>query len=368
MTNIRQTSIPIDLGDRSYPIFIGSGLLQNAADFIISHVRSKKAFIITDEKVAPLYLKTVQTGLEIEGFTVVPFIVPAGESSKSFARTEELVNGILEAGCDRHSVLISLGGGVVGDLGGFCASILLRGIDYIQIPTTLLSQTDSSVGGKTAINTKAGKNLIGTFHQPKAVLIDTDTLQSLDRRQLLAGYAEVAKYGLILKKDFWEWLEQNGSKVIDLDPQACLYAIEQSCRCKAEFVTADEQETKDIRALLNLGHTFGHAFEAASGMDGSILHGEGVAVGTICAAKLSVALGMLDLADMDRIMDFYKKAGLPTHFDSFNPSDLISLMMKDKKTLSSQLNFVLLKGIGEAVVVKNVSTALVEHVLKENRG
>lgn len=357
--------IDIDLGRRSYPVFIGHDYLMNTADLIKPYIRSEKVFLITDEIVGLLYLPLVRNSLESAGMKVSVLTVPAGESSKSFAQAEKILEKILKTGCDRHSVIISLGGGVVGDLAGFCASVLLRGIDFIQIPTTLLSQTDSSVGGKTGINTLAGKNLVGTFHQPKAVLVDVYTLKTLDHQQVLAGYAEVAKYGLIQDKSFWEWLENNAEKIISMDEEACLYAVEQSCRIKAGVVMNDEFEEKGLRALLNFGHTFGHAFEAASGMNGAILHGEAVAAGSVMAARLSEKLKLCPAGISGRIREHYKKMGLPTSFHSFKTSELLSWMKKDKKTLSDKLNLVLLKDIGRAVVMKSVPVKEIEEVLEE---
>lgn len=348
-------TITIDLKERAYPVFIGKGLLKNVDSLLKPYLRGK-AFIVSDENVAPLYLERVVAALDAE-----TIVIPAGEPSKCWQTVQAVTDAVLDKGCDRRSALISLGGGVVGDITGFCASILERGVDFIQIPTTLLAQTDSSVGGKTAIDTKAGKNLIGTFHQPKAVVIDTDTLRTLPRRQILAGYAEVAKYGLIKRADFWEWLEQNGEKVAALDDAAIAYAVEQSVLTKAQVVIADEREESGERALLNLGHTFGHAFEAASHM--AILHGEGVAAGCVYAAKLSEKLGLSALAP--RIEAHFRKIGLPVKVDGYPTADLIAWMRKDKKALSNRLNFVLLNAIGRACVVKDVDESAVAAVLEE---
>ena len=347
--------LTIDLKERSYPVFIGKGGLKNAAELLRPYIRGK-AFVVSDENVAPLYLESVARTLNAE--TVV---IPAGESAKCWQTVQAVTDAVLDKGCDRRSALIALGGGVVGDITGFCASILNRGVDFIQIPTTLLAQTDSSVGGKTAIDTRAGKNLIGTFYQPKAVLIDTDTLKTLPCRQILAGYAEVAKYGLIKRADFWEWLEQNGEKVAALDDAAIAYAVKQSILTKARVVIADEREESGERALLNLGHTFGHAFEAASHM--AILHGEGVAAGCVYAAKLSEKLGLSALSP--QIEAHFRKIGLPVKFDGYPTADLIAWMRKDKKALSGCLNFVLLKDVGQACVVEDVPESAVASVLEE---
>lgn len=347
--------LTIDLKERGYPVFVGKGLLKDIGGLLKPYLRGK-AFIVSDENVAPLYLE--QTAKALNAETIV---IPAGEPSKCWQTVQTVTDAVLDKGCDRRSALISLGGGVVGDVAGFCASILERGIDFIQIPTTLLAQTDSSVGGKTAIDTRAGKNLVGTFYQPKAVIIDTDTLKTLPRRQILAGYAEVAKYGLIKRADFWEWLEQNGEKVVALDDDALACAVKQSVSIKAQVVIADEREETGERALLNLGHTFGHAFEAASRME--ILHGEGVAAGCVYAAKLSEKLGLSNLAP--RISAHFEKIGLPVKFDGYKTADLIALMHKDKKALSNRLNFVLPTAVGQARVVGNVAEADVAAVLEE---
>ena len=348
-------TLTIDLKERGYPVFVGKGLLTDIGGLLKPYLRGK-TFVVSDENVAPLYLE--QTAKALNAETIV---IPAGEPSKCWQTVQAVTDAVLDKGCDRRSALISLGGGVVGDVTGFCASILERGIDFIQIPTTLLAQTDSSVGGKTAIDTRAGKNLVGTFYQPKAVVIDTDTLKTLPRRQILAGYAEVAKYGLIKRADFWEWLEQNGEKVVALDDAALACAVKQSVSIKAQVVIADEREETGERALLNLGHTFGHAFEAASQM--KILHGEGVAAGCVYAAKLAEKLGLSNLAP--RISTHFEKIGLPVKFDGYKTADLIALMHKDKKALSNRLNFVLPTAIGQARVVGNVAEADVAAVLEE---
>lgn len=351
---MRNSILNVSLRDRSYPIEIGAGLLDEIGEKAAPFVRGR-AFVVTDDNVAPLYADKVCAALGAE-----KIVVKAGEGSKSLKTAEDVLETILARGCDRRTALFSLGGGVVGDLTGFCASVLERGVDFIQIPTTLLAQTDSSVGGKTAVNARAGKNLIGTFYQPKAVFIDTDVLKTLPRRQLLAGYAEVAKYGLILDADFWDFLEQNADNVLSLDEEALCFAVRRSCELKARIVAADEREETGVRALLNYGHTFGHAFEAASGFD--ILHGEGVAAGCVYAAGLSRKLG--SDVDADRIKRHLKSVGLPVCFDSFKTSELLSLMKKDKKTVSDRLNFVCLKAIGRAEVVKDVDSRLVAEVLE----
>ena len=360
------TRVDVDLGEKSYPIFIGADFLSDMGTFIQPYVRSKKLFLVTDNLVESLYLPVVQESLEAAGYDVYAFTIEQGEMSKSFKEAERILEKILKLGCDRNSALISLGGGVVGDLTGFCASVLLRGVDFIQIPTTLLAQTDSSVGGKTGVNTSSGKNLIGTFHQPKAVFIDTHTLKTLDPQQVLSGFGEVAKYGLVLNADFWHWLEEAGERVIALDDEACRYAIEQCCRIKAAVVSEDEFEKTGLRSLLNFGHTIGHAIEGVSGMRGSVSHGEAVAVGCVLAAWLSADMELCPPELPEKISLQFQKWGLPIQFEStLKNVDLIAFMKKDKKATGSQLNFVLLEEIGRGVLVQNIPVETVERVLNE---
>ncbi|MCQ2914625.1 MAG: 3-dehydroquinate synthase [Alphaproteobacteria bacterium] len=337
-----------------YKIIIDQNLISNIKPHL-DFLGNKKYFIITDSNVAPLYADLVSKQLNAPVLTI-----PAGEASKSWAMAEKITTDLLNQGCDRKSCLIALGGGVVGDLTGFCAGIINRGIDFIQIPTTLLSQTDSSVGGKTAINSTAGKNLIGLFYQPKIVLIDIDTLKTLPKREILAGYAEVAKYGLILDKDFWNWLKENGNKVIDLDTKALIHAIYTSCKTKADIVSKDEKETSGLRALLNYGHTYAHAFEIDSKF--KFLHGEAVAMGCVYAAKLAKLLNISDLEN--EIISHFEQIGLPIKYDNLSNKDyLISIMKKDKKTVDNHLNFVILNSIGNAIVKSNVEFDLVKESL-----
>lgn len=357
--------LDVNVKEHGYPVFIGSDYLMRIGELIGPYVQSKKVFIITDDLVSMLYLPMVKESLEKAEFDVYALTVPQGERSKTLEQAGKLLERILKIGCDRHCTIVSLGGGVVGDLAGFCASVLLRGVDFIQIPTTLLAQTDSSVGGKTAVNTEAGKNLIGTFHQPKAVFIDVHTLKTLDPQQVMAGFAEVVKYGLALNADFWDWLVDSGKQVVDLDKAACMYAVEQSCRIKAAVVAEDEFEQTGLRSLLNYGHTFGHAIEAVSGMRGSILHGEAIAIGSVLAAWLSADMGLCGQDVPKKVKEQYEKWGLPTQFDALKISELLSYMKKDKKTMGMQLNFVLLEGIGSSILVHNINPADVEKVLYE---
>lgn len=357
--------VDVGLKEHGYPIYIGTDFLTRVGEMMKPFARSSKVFVITDNLVGALYLPMVKTSLEQAGFTVFDLVVPQGESSKTFDRAKELLERILKTGCDRQSVVVALGGGVVGDLAGFCASLLLRGVDFIQIPTTLLAQTDSSVGGKTAVNTAVGKNLVGTFHQPKAVFIDVSTLKTLDPQQILAGFAEVVKYGLALNADFWNWLVDNGESVLVLDDTVLSYAVEQCCRIKTAVVEADEFEETGLRALLNYGHTIGHAIESVSGLRGSILHGEAVAIGSVLAAYLSADLGLCDAGLPDAVAQQYEKWGLPTRFDALKVSELMTAMHRDKKTTGSHLNFVLLEGIGSGVLVHDIEPDAVIKVLNE---
>lgn len=357
--------VDVNVKEFGYPVFIGSDYLMHIGELIGPYVRSKKIFIITDDLVSMLYLPMVKDSLEKADFDVYALTVPQGEQSKTLEQAGKLLERILKIGCDRHSAIVSLGGGVVGDLAGFCASVLLRGVDFIQIPTTLLAQTDSSVGGKTAVNTAAGKNLVGTFHQPKAVFIDVHTLKTLDQQQVIAGFAEVVKYGLALNADFWDWLVGSGEQVVALDESACIYAVEQSCRIKAAVVAEDEFEQTGLRSLLNYGHTFGHAIEAVAGMRGSILHGEAIAIGSVLAAWLSADMQLCEQSVPKKIKEQYEKWGLPTQFDALKVSELLSYMKKDKKTMGMQLNFVLLEEIGSSILVHNINPADVEKVLYE---
>lgn len=357
--------VDVGLKEHGYPIYIGTDFLTRVGEMMKPFARSSKVFVITDNLVGALYLPMVKTSLEQAGFTVFDLVVPQGEASKTFDRAKELLERILKTGCDRQSVVVALGGGVVGDLAGFCASLLLRGVDFIQIPTTLLAQTDSSVGGKTAVNTAVGKNLVGTFHQPKAVFIDVSTLKTLDPQQILAGFAEVVKYGLALNADFWNWLVDNGESVLALDDTVLSYAVEQCCRIKTAVVEADEFEETGLRALLNYGHTIGHAIESVSGLRGSILHGEAVAIGSVLAAYLSADLGLCDAGLPDAVAQQYEKWGLPTRFDALKVSELMTAMHRDKKTTGSHLNFVLLEGIGSGVLVHDIEPDAVIKVLNE---
>ena len=341
-----------DSRDRSYVIHIGSNLLARA-DLLLPHLPNKKAAIVTNTTVAPLYLATLQTALVSQGVATIPIILADGEAHKNAQTLNLIFDALLLHRCERSTPLIALGGGVIGDLAGFAAATYLRGVPFIQIPTTLLAQVDSSVGGKTGINHALGKNMIGAFYQPRLVLADTATLATLPQRELLAGIAEIIKYGLIRDLAFFEWLEQNLLKLLARDPAALDYAIRISCEHKAEIVALDERES-GVRALLNLGHTFGHAIENGMGY-GEWLHGEAVAAGTVMAADLSQRLGMIDRATAARITALYQRAGLPVVPPDLGAEKYLELMGLDKKVEAGKMRFILLNKIGEAVIRGDVA-------------
>jgi 3-dehydroquinate synthase len=358
--------ITVRLAERSYDIHVGSGLLAKCGPLLKSMACSTVP-IVTDANVAALYLDKVLVALGDAGISVRPIVLEAGESTKSFSGLEKLTSALLASGVDRGGLIVALGGGVVGDLTGFAAGILKRGIGFMQIPTTLLAQVDSSVGGKTAINTREGKNLVGLFHQPKIVIADTDVLKTLPKRELLAGYAEVAKYGALGDSSFFEWLEANGAKALASDSRAIAYAVAHSCRMKAEIVARDERESGD-RALLNLGHTFGHPLEAATGYSDRLLHGEGVAIGMALAFRLSVKLGLCPGQDSERFVRHLSAVGLPSSIADIpapRPSAeaLIAHMGHDKKVREGSINFVLLRGIGQAFVTDEVPMDALREIL-----
>lgn len=351
-------NLTVELGKRSYDIIVGEGLLHNAAEYIKPLLKRDRAFIITDEKVADLHLNRLQTSLEEKGIICHAIILPVGEQTKSFVHLEDLLNRIFDHQPERKDTLIALGGGVIGDITGFAASILLRGVEFIQIPTTLLAQVDSSVGGKTGVNNHYGKNLVGSFYQPKLVLADMDLLQTLDKRDYLSGYAEVVKYGLINDRPFFEWLDQNRAKFAKRDPLALKEAVLKSCQAKASIVAQDEREG-GVRALLNLGHTFGHALEKAMGYDGRLLHGEAVAIGMVMAFAFSARQGLCAAEDVNATEAHLKAVGLPTHPSDIHPKwdaeALLSFMHQDKKVSSGKLVFILANAIGESFISKDVS-------------
>lgn len=341
-------TLHLDLGEHSYPIHIGSGLIARAAEWIVPLLRTPQAAIISNTTVAPLYLDSLRHSLEGAGVRVQTILLPDGEAYKTAETWLHIHDQLLAERAERATTLIALGGGVVGDIAGFAAATYQRGIPFIQIPTTLLSQVDSSVGGKTGINHPRGKNMIGAFYQPRLVLIDTDALATLPDRELSAGLAEVIKYGLIRSADFLGWLEQNINRLLVRDPDALRHAIHHSCACKAEIVAADEREAGE-RALLNLGHTFGHAIEAEFGY-GHYLHGEAVAVGTLMAAAASQARGWLSAADCARTEALLARARLPVRIPRTDVARLTAWMHGDKKVAAGKLRLVLLQALGKGVL------------------
>lgn len=348
-------NLDVELAERSYPIKIGAGLLDQA-QLYVPHIRGRQVMIVTNTTIAPLYLQRAQTALAA-GHTL---ILPDGEEYKTLATVERILDALLGAHFERQSTLIALGGGVIGDLVGFAAAIYQRGVDFLQIPTTLLAQVDSAVGGKTGVNHPMGKNMIGAFHQPRLVLADTETLNTLDDRQLRAGLAEVIKYGLIRDRDFFAWLEIHLEELLARDPAALAVAIERSCRNKAEIVSADEREA-GIRALLNFGHTFGHAIETGLGY-GVWLHGEAVAVGMALAADLSQRLGGITPEDRNRIINLLRRAQLPVRAP-ISPGQFRTLMAIDKKVIEGKIRLVLLKEIGNAIVTSDYPADLLAETL-----
>ena len=361
--------IHIALPANSYDILIGRNLFTAAMAELLPFIENRQIILISDEQVGPLYLEKIENALTPHARSIHRALVPAGEASKSFACFEKLVNQILAFNIDRRALIIAIGGGVVGDLAGYVAASLLRGIDFIQVPTSLLAQVDSSVGGKTGINSAHGKNLVGAFHQPSLVLADIDLLASLPERELRAGYAEIVKYGLLGDADFFEWLEANGTALLSGTPDILAEAVGRSCQAKADIVAEDEKE-QGRRALLNLGHTFAHAFEAEAGYDGRLLHGEAVAVGLRCAFEFSEQLGFASGQDTGRIIAHLRTAGLLSSVHDMpagwaSPDRLISHMYKDKKVQSGSLTFILAHQIGEAFVARNIAEADIRHYLEQ---
>jgi 3-dehydroquinate synthase len=373
MSKQETQTLRVELGERSYNIHIGAGLIARAGELIKpvlrQDVKVPRVVVVSDRNVAPIYMSKLLRSLKKAGIKTDKIVLPAGEQTKDFKYLQRLLDKLLGLRIERRTTLIALGGGVIGDLVGFAAAIALRGIDFIQIPTTLLSQVDSSVGGKTAIDTRHGKNLVGAFHQPRLVLADIDALDTLPEREIHAGYAEIAKYGLINDPGFWSWLESGaGKQLIDGDKAIRTKAVYESCANKARVVSGDERETEGVRALLNLGHTFGHALEAETGFGGLLLHGEAVAMGCVMAFALSARLGLCPQGDADRVRRHYASIGLRTdpsqiqlnHWDS---ETLIRHMGNDKKVEDGSITFILARGIGQAFIAKNIATAEVRAVL-----
>ncbi|HLI11054.1 MAG TPA: 3-dehydroquinate synthase [Alphaproteobacteria bacterium] len=358
--------IAVTLGARGYDILVGNGLLDAAGELIAPVLSRPRVVVVTDENVARHHLARLRAALGRGGLAHEAIVLPPGEGTKDFRHLEELLDRLLEGRIERSTSLLALGGGVIGDLVGFAASIVLRGIDFVQVPTTLLAQVDSSVGGKTGINTRHGKNLVGSFHQPRLVLADTGTLDTLPARELRAGYAEVVKYGLINDPGFFSWLEAHGRALCEGDEEARRYAVARSCAAKAAIVAADERETGE-RALLNLGHTFGHALEAETGFGPELLHGEAVAIGLVMAFALSAQLGYCSSADAARVRRHLAEVGLPTELRRsgrpWEATALLAHMSRDKKVRDGRVAFVLARGIGQAFLARDVALETVRELL-----
>ncbi|WGF88917.1 3-dehydroquinate synthase [Marinivivus vitaminiproducens] len=364
--------LTVALGARSYPIRIGDGLLGETARHLAEVGLTRPPVVVSDKSVAATaHFREMADSLEQAGLAPRVLVVPPGEASKSFGQLERLCEEAVAGGIDRKTPVIGFGGGVVGDLAGVAAAVLLRGLPFVQVPTTLLAQVDSAVGGKTGINLKGGKNLVGSFHQPRLVLADVGTLATLPPRELRAGYAEVVKYGLLGDADFFAWLEANGPGLLTGDPEARAEAVLRSCRHKAGIVAEDEHETTGLRALLNLGHTFGHALEALEGYSGRLLHGEAVACGMVLAFRLSVRLGLCPESDLERMRSHLDRAGLPVSMrrirnEGYAPDTVLDAMMRDKKVEDGRLGLILVRGIGRAFVTKDVAPADVRAMLVED--
>ena len=363
------TRVRVELGLRGYDIRIGAGLLERAGELVAPLLREQRVIVVSDVNVARAQWPRVKSGLDAAGIEAPLIELAPGEGAKEFAHLQSLIERILELRPERGSMLMALGGGVVGDIVGLAASLVLRGIDYIQAPTTLLAQVDSSVGGKTGINTRHGKNLVGAFHQPRLVIADLDALKTLPARELRAGYAEIVKYGLIDDADFFVWLEANGPRVLAGDAAARALAVAHSARAKARIVAADEREA-DQRALLNLGHTFGHALETATGFGEALLHGEAVAIGMALAFELSARLGLCAPTDAARVRRHLEAVGLPVAPPSGNAGrldadSLIALMAQDKKARQGKITFILARGIGEAFIARDVDAGALRAFLAE---
>lgn len=361
------------LGERSYDIVIGPALLEDAGARITPMLKRPFTVIVSDETVYAAQGARLEAGLSAAGVEFEKILLAPGEATKSVASLQTLLSNLLDLGVDRSDVVIAFGGGVVGDIAGFAAAILRRGCRFVQIPTSLLAQVDSSVGGKTGVNVAQGKNLVGAFHQPELVLADTDALKTLAPREMRAGYAEIVKYGALGDADFFQWLEENGAALVSGDATSALHAIEKSCSAKAAIVAADERE-RGVRALLNLGHTFGHALEAAFGFSDHLLHGEAVAAGMGLAADYSVDLGTCPQAAADRLKGHLRRVGLPAAVsdiqgaDSFTADKLLDLMMQDKKVHAGRLSLILMRDIGEAYIDNDIEMDRLRRFLSERTG
>ncbi|MGB1547349.1 MAG: 3-dehydroquinate synthase [Alphaproteobacteria bacterium] len=365
----KPATVRVALGTRGYDILVGPELLKQTGTYLRPLLKEDRIFVVTDETVAGLHLEGLTASLKQDGIEAIPIVLPAGERTKDFTHLEKLTHQLLDHRIERGSMLLALGGGVIGDITGFAASLTLRGIDFVQAPTTLLAQVDSAVGGKTGINMPQGKNLIGSFYQPRLVLADTAALATLPRRELLAGYAEIVKYGLIRDAEFFAWLEANGAKVLSGDAAALTHAIVKACETKADIVAEDEREA-GARALLNLGHTFGHALEAANAFDATLQHGEAVAIGMCLAFDFSAQRGLCPATDGARVRAHLAGVGLPTTLDQagrgkWGVADLLQHMRQDKKVSRGQVRFVLARRIGDAFLAEDIATKDVERFLEE---
>jgi len=365
---LRTDTVRVDLGARGYDIIVGVGLLDQIDRLITPVLERKRVAVITDSNVGPLYRTTVEAALSRSSITFETFVLPAGEATKTFGQIERLTEALLAEKAERGMTLLALGGGVIGDITGFVAAILLRGVPFIQIPTTLLAQVDSSVGGKTGVNSAHGKNLIGSFYQPRLVVADMAVLEQLPVRELRAGYAETLKYGLIDDPEFFTWLEAHGTDLLAGDRDARRHAVVHCCQAKARIVAEDEREA-GRRALLNLGHTFAHAIEAEAGYGGRVLHGEAVALGMVLAFRLSARLGHCDRGDGDRLERHLIDTGLPARAGdvdiNWSPAALIEHMSRDKKVQDGRVTFVLARGIGQAFTTNDVPDDALKAVLAE---
>jgi 3-dehydroquinate synthase len=365
-------TVPVALAERSYDIHIGTGLISQAGELLAGQLgkgASRRVPVVTDDTVQAVYYGPLAASLTDAGLEPVPIVLPPGEQTKSFAHLERLIDALLGANVERGSLIVALGGGVIGDLTGFAAGILKRGVDFAQIPTTLLAQVDSSVGGKTAINTSHGKNLVGVFHQPRIVIADTGVLATLPRRELLGGYAEIVKYGLLGDAEFFAWLEKYGAKALGGNGPAITHAVAHSCAMKAAIVARDERETGD-RALLNFGHTFGHGLEAATNYSTRLIHGEGVALGCVLAFRLSAKLGFAGEQDVARVERHFAEAGLRTRIAQIpgpkvQVDDVLEHMRHDKKAAGGRMTFILARGIGHTFISRDVPEDAVRATLSE---
>ncbi len=368
-TKTRRT-VSVDLDSRRYDILIGNDLISNAGELVSELSPSARVVIVTDTNVEPLHLPELKKSISETHQLLGTVVIPSGESSKNYDQFQLMVERLLELGTERGDILLALGGGVVGDLAGFAASVVRRGIRFVQIPTTLLSQVDSSVGGKTGINSSFGKNLVGAFHQPSLVIADTDILNTLPDRQLHAGYVEMAKAGLIMDAEYFHWLEDNWQNVFQNQGEARARAIEIACQAKADIVAADERE-EGQRALLNLGHTFGHALEGWAGYSNRLLHGEAISIGIILAFRLSTKLGHCPQSATERVTKHFSSIGLPTEIKQIpgetvpKTSELLNLMSQDKKVVVGVMTFILVRDIGQAFITRDVAQKSVEEFLDE---